>query len=322
MEEFVKNATPETEKNFSGEDKKNKGMLQNKRKRLIFYLIFMIFPVAHFVFFYVYVNISNIMLAFQSFDITPNGYKGSFVWFDNFKFIIDMLGKGNNISMVTNSLIMYALKLFVVMVLAILFSYYIYKEFLFSKFFKVMLFLPRVISSVVMVLLFKYIVEDVYVALSGAQYGLLTSHGLPTVLFYNIWVGFGTDILMYSGAMSGINESISESAQLDGANIVKEFWYITLPMIFPTVITFLVVGISSIFTEQMGLYTFFDEGAPMKTVGYYLFVQAKISDLVAPDINTLSYPQISAFGLMITAIILPTSLTVKHLLEKYGPSAD
>ncbi len=282
----------------------------------------MIFPVAHFVFFYVYVNISNIMLAFQSFDITPNGYKGSFVWFDNFKFIIDMLGKENNISMVTNSLIMYALKLFVVMVLAILFSYYIYKEFLFSKFFKVMLFLPRVISSVVMVLLFKYIVEDVYVALSGAQYGLLTSHGLPTVLFYNIWVGFGTDILMYSGAMSGINESISESAQLDGANIVKEFWYITLPMIFPTVITFLVVGISSIFTEQMGLYTFFDEGAPMKTVGYYLFVQAKISDLVAPDINTLSYPQISAFGLMITAIILPTSLTVKHLLEKHGPSAD
>ena len=82
---------------------------------------------------------------------------------------------------------MYKIDFFIsVFLVCILFSYYIYKEFLFSKFFKVMLFLPRVISSVVMVLLFKYIVEDVYTALSGAQYGLLTTHGLPTVLFYNI----------------------------------------------------------------------------------------------------------------------------------------
>ena len=156
--------------------------------------------------------------------------------------------------------------------------------------------------------------------------GLMTTNKMGVVIFYNLWTGFGMNILMYSGAMSGINESISESAQLDGVNVVSEFFYITLPMIFPTVITFLVMGISGIFTDQMGLYTFFKDTAEFQTVGYFIYVQSLRSDLIAPkgdpskDQLFLSYSEISALGLMITALILPITLTVRHLLEKYGPS--
>lgn len=321
MEENVSTVNVDTQCNTGKKSFKKATLAHIKRNRLLFYVIFMIFPVLHFSMFYVYVNLNNILLAFQTFKETAGGYIGKFSGLDNFKTVIEMLSSGRG-KMIVNSLLLFAVNMLVVTPLAIIFSYYIYKKFPCSGFFKLMLFLPRVVSSVVLVLLFQYIVEDVYVELFKADYGLLTTNGFAVVMFYNVWVGFGINIMMYSGSMSGINESISESAQLDGANIVQEFWYITLPMIFPTITTFIVVGITTLFTDQMGLYTFFGENANFETVGYFLLIQSKYSDLVSPYPDTLSYSQISAFGLMITAIILPLTLTLRHLLEKYGPSAD
>ena len=322
MEENVSAvANIEAQENVGKKPSKKATLANIKRNRLLFYVIFMIFPVLHFSMFYVYVNINNILLAFQTFTETAGGYVGKFAGIENFKTVIQMLANGRS-TMILNSFLLFLVNMLIVTPLAIIFSYYIYKKFPCSNFFKLMLFLPRVVSSVVLVLLFQYIVEDVYVELFEAEYGLLTTNGFTVVMFYNIWVGFGVNIMMYSGSMGGINESISESAQLDGANIVQEFWYITLPMIFPTITTFLVVGIATLFTDQMGLYTFFGENANFETVGYFLLIQSRYSDLVSPYPDTLSYSEISAFGLMITAIILPLTLTVRHLLEKHGPSAD
>ena len=321
MEEKVSTVNIETQAVSDGKPPKKATLARIKRNRLLFYVIFMIFPVLHFLMFYVYVNLNNILLAFQTFTETANGYVGAFAGFDNFKTVIAFVSDGRS-TMLLNSFLLFLVNLLIVTPLAIIFSYYIYKKFPCSGFFKLMLFLPRVVSSVVLVLLFQYIVEDVYVELSNSEYGLLTTNKFAVVMFYNIWVGFGINIMMYSGSMSGINESISEAAQLDGANIVQEFWYITIPMIFPTITTFLVVGISTLFTDQMSLYTFFEKNASFKTVGYFLLIQSKESDLVVSGIETLSYSQISAFGLMITAIVLPLTLTLRHLLEKYGPSAD
>ncbi len=321
MEEKVSAVNAAAQANAGEKPIKKATLAHIKRNRLLFYVIFMVFPVLHFSMFYVYVNLNNILLAFQSFTETAGGYVGKFAGFENFKTVITFVLDGRS-KMILNSFLLFLVNMLVVTPLAVIFSYYIYKKFPCSNFFKLMLFLPRVVSSVVLVLLFQYIVEDVYVELFKAEAGLLTTDGFMVVIFYNIWVGFGVNIMMYSGSMSGINESISEAAQLDGANIVQEFWYVTIPMIFPTITTFLVVGIATLFTDQMGLYTFFGENANFETVGYFLLVQSKYSDLVSPYPDTLSYSQISAFGLMITAIVLPLTLTLRHLLEKYGPSAD
>ena len=266
-------------------------------------------------------------MAFQKYsEGTTSQYQIDFVFLDNFKRIVQLFSQQKYQDMIWNSLLLYVLRMAVGMSLALIFSYYIYKKFMLTQLFRVMLFLPTIISSVVLTLLYEYVVEDVYVALSGVQYGLMTTNKMEVVIFYNLWTGFGMNILMYSGAMSGINESISESAQLDGVNVVSEFIYITLPMIFPTIITFLVMGISAIFTDQMGLFTFFKDASPFQTIGYFIYVQSLNSNLIPPktiaekEMIYLSYSEISALGLMITALILPLSLTVRHLLEKYGPS--
>lgn len=299
--------------------------LTREKKRLIFYIIMMIWPVTQLAIFYFYANISALSLAFQKYSLgVGEKYQIDWVFLDNFKRIIDLFKGQYYLDMIWNSILLHLFKLVAGTALALIFSYYIYKKFALSEFYRVMLFLPSIISGVVLIMLYRYVVTDVYMELFNAKEGLMSTHTMAVVVFYNVWVSFGSNVLLYCGAMSGINDSICESAQLDGVNIVGEFIYITLPMIFPTIVTFIVVGIAGIFSDNMHLYTFYMEGAPFQTVGYFIYVQSLKSGLIpltsVGDNIWLSYSEISALGLMITAVICPVSLITRNLLEKYGPS--
>lgn len=51
------------------------------------------------------------------------------------------------------------------------------------------------------------------------------------VSFANVWRGTAFSMLVYSAALSEIPDEVTESAQLDGANMWQRVWYLTLPMI-------------------------------------------------------------------------------------------
>ena len=143
-----------------------------------------------------------------------------------------------------------------------------------------------------------------------------------TVLIINCLLGFGVNVLLFSGSMSGINESVVESAQLDGVNNMQEFLYITVPMVWPTVVQLLVVSVSAIFTDQMNLMTFYgDKAYELSTLGYFMYFQAAWSDVI-PKGTFLSYGALSAMSLMITAVVFPLTMLVRNLLNKYGPNTD
>lgn len=292
--------------------------LSRNKKRIIFYTLLMIFPLLHYFVFFIVVNFSMFTMAFETYSWQEGqiGFTRSFAYFDNFKVIFEFFRSGNNFEIFTNSFTFYGVS-WLITPLSLFFSYYLYKEGLFSKVFRVVLFLPQILSVVVTAILFKYMVG--YVFETDLSYGW--------VLFYNYWVGFGVQIIMYTSAMCGINSSISESAQLDGASAFREFISITFPMIFSTFATFIITGIAGIFTTQMQLHTLFASDAPFQTMGYFLYIQSLNSNLVvASDFTSvyaqLSWPQLCAISLFLTAIVLPTTLIVRRLLNKYGPGPD
>ena len=249
-----------------------------------------------------------------------------------------MLAYEENIRMVTNSLLLWLVKLVVGLSVSVIFSYYIYKKCWGSSFFRIILFLPNVISGLVMVYLFRLFANNGIVELFRLETGtgLLDNPKteLWTIIFFNIWLGFAGQTLMFTSAMSGINESIVESAQLDGVNTLSELWYITVPMIYPTFTTFVILGIAEMFTDQMSMMAFCDglelAESRLQTVGYYMYWQSLNSDLTASNgiwsaanpNGYLSYTQLSAFGVMISTIIIPISLVAKKLLDKIGPSTE
>lgn len=311
-------------------NKDKKRFLKRTTKRNIFCACVLALPVLQFLIFYVYINFNSFILAFQSYRLNTSGigYITTFAGFDNFKVAISKIAQSGY--MFRYSLIAYACSLFIGITFAMLFSFYLYKKSIGSEFFRVILFLPQIIASIALVLLYKTIVDSVYPEIlrnagNANAIGLLSDPKtkFTAVLVYNVFMGFGVNVLLFSGAMSGINQSIVESAKLDGAGTVQEFIHITIPMIYPTLVTFIVVGMAGVFTNQMNLLSFFGaDSTDISTIGYFLYTQASRSDLVSPPINFLSYSQLSAMGIILTLIVIPLTLITRKLLEKLGPSAD
>lgn len=302
---------------------KEKKPLTGRQKDLIFYCLMMIWPVAQFCVFYIGVNFNSILLSFQDIDIV----NGTTTW--TFEKIIqafqDMTSSKNLLLTAQNSLLVYFLSLIIGTPLGLFFSYYIYKKMPGSGAFRVLLFMPSIVSGIVMVAMFQFFVEQAVPQLWSDLFGIKIKGLIEnpdtrfgTILFFCIWSGFGTSVLMYSNAMSGISQEVVESAHLDGATGFREFIHITFPMIFPTLSTFLITGVAGIFTNQFALYSFYGGGAPndIQTYGYYMYMKTKNATSEA------EYPILSAMGLWMTIVAVPLTLLVKWALEKFGPSED
>lgn len=312
--------------------KKQKAKNTRMRSRVIFYCAIMVLPLLQFCVFYIYTHINSFLLAFQNYSINKSGvgYDIVFAGFDNFKTAFRLLTEKSYL--IKNSLIAYTICNLGVICLSLIFSFYIYKRFIGHGLFRVILFMPQILSGVVFAILFQYIATNLYPDLvfrvTGQNVlGFLSRDAetkFITLVLFCVWVGFGSNVLLFTGSMSGIDQSLVESASLDGVNLVQEFWYITLPMIFPTITTFLVTGMASIFNNQMSLYTFYGGAADPKVqnLAYYIYVQTKESDVISPSMKYMSYSEIVALGLLLTAVVFPASFTLRKLLEKYGPRTD
>ncbi|MCQ2741991.1 MAG: sugar ABC transporter permease [Bacilli bacterium] len=308
---------------------------KRERSRLFFYLGMFAIPLIQFAIFYWVANFNSILISFQKYEANTDGLGYTAVWvgLTNFKKAWSILFSKDVGEMVGFSLIFYGCNLFIVTPLALIFSFYIAKNYRFSGFFRVMLYLPCVLSAVVLTILYKYVVTDVYRYLvsafgGGNVAGLLDGTKetqFKTILFYNLWLAYGTNTMLYTGAMTDINPSIIEAAKVDGAGPVRQFIHIYVPMIWPTLVTFIVTGMAGLFVEQMQLYSFFGGGGSnlFSTFGYYFYTQSVGSNLyVAEGSKYLSYPELSALGVLITLFLIPVVLTVRKLLTKYGPSVD
>ena len=241
--------------------------------------------------------------------------------------------------MMWNSLQLLLCQLFIVTPLGLLFSYYIAKGKRGASFYRIMLYLPQVLSIAVLAPLFKFIVNAVYPYIMETYFdkevtGLLlpmtaTSVKFYTAIVFTLWFSFGANVLIYTGAMSGIDQSIIESAQLDGVNMMQEFWHIYVPITFPTITTFILTSLAGIFNNQMSLHMFFGNDAEIRIFGYYFYRMASINTQSIKTLDTskvvgqyMTLGQLAALGLIATTILVPITLITRKFLTKFGPSVD
>lgn len=293
-----------------------------KRKDLLFYCLLLAFPVAQFCVFYIGVNFNSILLAFKSYEAVD---RYSWVGFANFRDLFTLFGTKTMYGVaLKNSLLAFLVGTACGLTLGLFFSYYIFKGAAGRKFFKIMLFVPSIIPAISLVVMFKQFAD-------GALPTILKAVGIETpgllanpdttfgsIIFYNVWVSFGTGILMYVGAMENISSSVFEAAKLDGASYGVEFFRIVFPLVWGTFSTFLVVNVGGMFVNQWNVYAFYGAGAEesVYTIGYYLYKESvKVNGYA-------SYPQLAAFGILLSLAVMPVVYTVKWALEKFGPSTE
>lgn len=74
------------------------------------------------------------------------------------------------------------------------------------------------------------------------------------LVFVNAWKSVGYGCILYISTIYGIDQSLFESASLDGASKLQKIRYITMPFLKPVVITMTLLSISRIFNSDFGLF--------------------------------------------------------------------
>ncbi|MDR0426716.1 MAG: sugar ABC transporter permease [Clostridiales bacterium] len=302
---------------------KQKKFSKSRMRSLIFCLCVIAVPTVQFGIFYIGVNINSLIMAFQSYEIDPQTNIGlyAFSGFDNFKTIWTELRYGNELpTALRNSFVLFLCKVGVGTTLALFFSLYIFKKKFLSKTFRVILFAPSILPAIVTVTMYRYFVDvavpGMFVKMNGM--GLLSNFDtrMATLVFYALWISFGTQILMYSGSMNAIDISIMEAAKLDGCNAFQEFFHIVFKLIWPTFVTFMVTNMAAFFIDQMNLFSFYAATADTRyiTLGYMLFRDTRNSNVTLAE-----FPRLAAYSIVLTCIAAPITIGTRKLLEKLGP---
>lgn len=309
---------------MSGLLRKHKSTIQTKKKKdLIFYCMLLALPLTQFLVMWFGVNINSILLSFKHYDLSGNVS----LTLDNFVQVFKNFATDDYLrASLANSVKFYLINFVITLPTSLIISFYFYKKFALSKSLKIILFLPSVVAGVVAITVFYYIADRGYPYLVELFTGKENVMGLlvnsetrtTTILFYNIFYSLAGSFLFYTSAMAGIDQSVSEAAQIDGANLVVEFIHVTMPCIFPTFKTFLAAGAATILIGDYGMYAFskISGGSAVPTMGYYFTAG------IMEDTTRVKYPYFAALGIVLSIFTALIVFTIRGLLNQVDPYED
>jgi alpha-1,4-digalacturonate transport system permease protein len=118
-------------------------------------------------------------------------------------------------------------------------------------FFRSVFFFPVLLSPIVVALIWKWILQEnglFNALLMGAGFekiSFLTSAGWSTfwVVFISVWARMGFYTLILLAGLQAIPGEVYEAGKIDGADHFAAFWYITLPLLMPTMLVVLVLSL-------------------------------------------------------------------------------
>lgn len=205
-----------------------------------------------------YIPIGGLFIAFKNIDYSLGIFKSKWNGVSNFKYLFQT----QDAFIITRNTILYNLAFIILNVvicvaIAIMLSE-VSKRFM-MKFYQTALLLPHLISIIII----SYIV---YAFLSNDT-GFINHHIKEAINFYaeskywpfilvivQVWKTMGYTSIIYFSAILGIDRSLYEAAVVDGAGKVKQIWYITLPLLKPTIITLVLMNVGRIFYSDFGLF--------------------------------------------------------------------
>ncbi|MBR1968347.1 MAG: sugar ABC transporter permease [Clostridia bacterium] len=305
-------------------------MSQVKRKKskkdTIFIILMLAYPIVHMLFFTFYMNISNFTMSLYRYDGDKAIYVGLYNYINVYEDIF--VDGGNIFASFLNSLSLFPPKFFIILPLSVLFSYFLYKKVWGYKTFRVIFFMPSIISMVTLVMAFKGMFADF-----GPVTMLVKSLGLESLIpkggwygsrqdayamlnFFLAWSGIGYQILLIQGSMLRIPSEVIESGQLDGVGLMRELVQIVIPLVFSTIATMMLFSVSGIFTTFVQPQLLFGTGVGDRlTLPLYIVNSTKVG-------GKNGQASAATLGTLITLIGAPIMIGVRALLNKLTPDVE
>ena len=221
---------------------------------MIFLVIFSIIPMF------------GIVMAFQNFVPAKGIFGSKFVGLAQFQRLF-MLPDFRQI--LENTLIIALSKIIIGTLLAIVFAVLLNecRNVRYKRFIQTAVYLPHFLSWVILAVMFSTIfsytgiINQLITALGGEPVMFMISNTWfrPIVIGSDVWKEFGYNAVIYVAAMTSIDPSLYEAADIDGAGRWKKIMHITLPGILPTIILMGTLSIGNVlnagFDQVFNMYS-------------------------------------------------------------------
>ena len=309
--------------------------IKSRRKRweYLFVLSLVAWPIIHFLVFCLYVTFERFSLIFKTYKPLEGKYGWSGV--DDVVRTFKEMVLGDNPVMqraMWNSVFSIIPGLFIILPLAFITAYAFYKHVPGERLYRVLFYLPSMISIVVLTMCYKYLFDPSFGTirlLFEKVFGIKDLKWLtpstdnplvwPLIYLYCVWAGLGSNVILMSGAMQRIPKEISESAKLEGIGFWREAWSITLPLTMTTVSNFIVLAVMGMFGFLMQPMLLTNEsGGPegmTMTIAMYVYVRTNMGiEAYAKSAATV--------GILFSLMFGPIVFIVKLLLDKFTPKIE
>ena len=195
----------------------------------------------------VLVTIMPICMAIRtSFHATFYAEVKEFVGLKNYITVFSETGWKN----IQNSVRYVLMSLVIVIPTGVILGSLLNRKFYGKKIFQTLIFIPYVISQTITALLWKWLLNGSYGPITYLFYGLTgqkidffsTSTGANLMLVLaNAWNTIPLVIILTLAALQTVPGELLEAAKIDGASALQSYFYITLPIIKPTIMTAIVM---------------------------------------------------------------------------------
>jgi len=261
---------------------KRVSMLRDIIKNPFSYML--VLPAMTYVFIFNYLTLPYILMAFQKYNYRSGLLGSEFIGFKNFEFFF----ASARAALVTyNTIFLNLLFLSTGTVTAVTLALLLneVKNKLFLRINQASLLFPNFISWV--------IVSYIAYAFFSQRYGWLNtilqtfganplnmytnaSYWPPALTVIRLWKGMGMSSVIYMATITGFDEGLYEAARIDGASRLQQTFFITIPLLVPTICILTLLSIGRIFYGdfQMIYALVGDNGILMETtdvVDTYVF---------------------------------------------------
>ena len=192
-------------------------------------------------------------------------------------------------------------------IVSLVFAYCMNGRIFGKKALRMMFFIPYISSVVAVGAVFKFLFRE-----EGIVNNVLLDLGLISeplkwtikkelskipIILLSVWCSIGYQLILFTAAMQNVPTSLYEAARIDGANGLKQFTKITLPMISPTIFYLVITRMMAVF-KIFGSIDIFTAGTSIKS---NISVVVRIYGQAFGDYN---FGYASAMSMILFGIIL------------------
>ena len=284
-------------------------------------LHFMLLPALIVTAIFSYGPMYGLLIAFQDFNPALPFARSPWIGLDNFRWVFNQPAF---VRTIYNTLFISMFKIIGGIVAAVVFSLLLneIRNMFFKRFFQTIVYIPHFISWVI----FAGIIRTL-LASNGIVNSALNFFGISSVAFLtnpntfpwtmiwtDVWKGFGFGTVVYLAAITSIDPELYESAVLDGAGRLKQALYITLPLLGPIIVLMLTLALGNVFAagfdQIFNLYhpAVFSTGDIIDTYIFRLGLQQGAFEIGAA---------VGLFRSVVSTVLMVVSLSVAYKIAGY-----